>query len=107
MIKVSKSGDEIHIIAHARSFLHRQIRNIVGSLKLVGEGKWDPDDIERILLAKNRAKQALQHRPTACISWRSFINDTYLINPNALISAMLNRKSNATTPTAANREISS
>ena len=41
------------------------------------------------------------------ITHLSLISDTYLIDPNALISAMLNRKSNATTPTAANREISS
>ena len=73
MIKVSKSGDEIHISAHARSFLHRQIRNIVGSLKLVGEGKWDSDDIERILLAKNRTKAG----PTAPAEGLYFLEVIY------------------------------
>ena len=73
MIKVSKSGDEINIAAHARSFLHRQIRNIVGSLKLVGEGKWDADDIERILLAKNRAKAG----PTAPAEGLYFLEVIY------------------------------
>ena len=73
MIKVSKSGDEIHIAAHARSFLHKQIRNIVGSLKLVGEGKWDPDEIERILLAKNRAEAG----PTAPAEGLYFLEVIY------------------------------
>ena len=73
VIKVIKNGDEIHIIAHARSFLHRQIRNIVGSLKLVGEGKWDPDDIKRILLAKNRAKAG----PTAPADGLYFLEVIY------------------------------
>jgi|TARA_B100000401_G_scaffold356189_1_gene253680 tRNA pseudouridine38-40 synthase len=73
VIKVIKNGDEIHIIAHARSFLHRQIRNIVGSLKLVGEGKWDSDDIERILLAKNRTKAG----PTAPAEGLYFLEVIY------------------------------
>ena len=55
MLQVSQSNDEIHVAAHARSFLHRQVRNMVGSLKLVGEGKWSPTEVERILLAKDRA----------------------------------------------------
>ena len=73
VIKVIKNGDEIQIIANARSFLHRQIRNIVGSLKLVGEGKWDPDDIKRILLAKNRAKAG----PTAPADGLYFLEVIY------------------------------
>jgi tRNA pseudouridine38-40 synthase len=47
--------DEITITASARSFLHNQVRSIVGSLKLVGEGKWSADDIEAALRAKDRA----------------------------------------------------
>ena len=39
-LEVTASGEEIHIAASARSFLHNQVRSMVGSLKLVGEGKW-------------------------------------------------------------------
>jgi tRNA pseudouridine38-40 synthase len=56
-LSVSREGDEIHFIARARSFLHHQVRNMVGTLKLVGDGKLTPDDISRILAAKDR-KQA-------------------------------------------------
>jgi len=47
-------GDEIHITASARSFLHHQVRSMVGSLKLVGEGKWTKDDLKAALEAKDR-----------------------------------------------------
>ncbi len=54
-LDVRRAGDEIHIEASARSFLHNQVRSMVGSLKLVGEGKWQPRNIERALEAKDRA----------------------------------------------------
>ncbi|UUX51980.1 tRNA pseudouridine(38-40) synthase TruA [Nisaea acidiphila] len=54
-LTVSRVGEEIHINAHARSFLHHQIRNITGTLKLVGEGKWTRKDVEDALAAKDRA----------------------------------------------------
>lgn len=47
-------GRHIELWAEAKSFLHHQIRNITGTLKLVGEGKWTPDDVKKILDAKNR-----------------------------------------------------
>ena len=40
MLDVRRAADEIHIEASARSFLHHQVRSMVGTLKLVGEGKW-------------------------------------------------------------------
>lgn len=52
---VSRYGDEIEIIAEARSFLHHQVRSMAGSLRLVGEGKWTPQDLKRALDAKDRA----------------------------------------------------
>lgn len=52
--KVEVKGDEIHIHASARSFLHHQVRSLVGSLKLVGEGKWTKDDLKAALEAKDR-----------------------------------------------------
>jgi tRNA pseudouridine38-40 synthase len=52
--EVSRYGDEIEIVAEARSFLHHQVRSMAGSLRLVGEGKWKPIDMKRALEAKNR-----------------------------------------------------
>jgi tRNA pseudouridine38-40 synthase len=52
--EVSRYGDEIEIVAEARSFLHHQVRSMAGSLRLVGEGKWKPIDMKRALDAKNR-----------------------------------------------------
>jgi tRNA pseudouridine38-40 synthase len=55
-LDVSRWADEIHIEASARSFLHHQIRSFAGTLKLVGEGKWTPRDVEGALAAKDRAR---------------------------------------------------
>jgi tRNA pseudouridine38-40 synthase len=54
-LDVRRAGDEIHIEAAARSFLHNQVRSMVGSLKLVGEGKWQVGDMAKALAAKERA----------------------------------------------------
>ena len=55
-LDVSRRADEIHIEASARSFLHHQVRSIVGSLKLVGEGKWSARDLKAALEARDRAQ---------------------------------------------------
>jgi tRNA pseudouridine38-40 synthase len=54
-LDVAAAGDEIVIEASARSFLHNQVRSMVGSLKLVGEGKWSAGDLAAALAARNRA----------------------------------------------------
>jgi tRNA pseudouridine38-40 synthase len=54
-LDVRRAGDEVHVEASARSFLHNQVRSIVGSLKLVGEGKWQPRDMKRALEAADRS----------------------------------------------------
>lgn len=54
-LDVARSGDEVRVLAAARSFLHRQVRSMVGSLVLVGEDKWSADDLTRALEAKDRA----------------------------------------------------
>jgi tRNA pseudouridine38-40 synthase len=54
-LDVARVGDEIHVNASARSFLHHQVRSIVGSLKLVGENKWTRRDMERALQARDRS----------------------------------------------------
>lgn len=53
-LDVIQDGDEIHIRASARSFLHNQVRSLVGSLKLVGDGKWTRDDLRAALEARDR-----------------------------------------------------
>ncbi len=53
-LDVQRQGEEILIDAEARSFLHHQVRNIVGSLKLVGEGRWSESDLARALEARDR-----------------------------------------------------
>jgi tRNA pseudouridine38-40 synthase len=52
---VDRVGDEIHIEAAARSFLHHQVRSMVGCLALVGRGQWRPGDIGKALEARDRA----------------------------------------------------
>src|SRR5581483_2056735 len=53
-LDVAREGEEIRIFAKARSFLHHQVRSMVGSLALVGEGKWSADDLARALAARDR-----------------------------------------------------
>jgi tRNA pseudouridine38-40 synthase len=53
-LDVDRDGEEIFIHASARSFLHTQVRSMVGSLALVGEGRWSGDDLARALNAKDR-----------------------------------------------------
>lgn len=55
-IEITQHGDEIHFSVSAPSFLHHMVRNIVGTLKYVGEGKWTKNDIKKILDAKDRKK---------------------------------------------------
>jgi tRNA pseudouridine38-40 synthase len=55
-LSVHRVGEELQLIAEARSFLHHQVRNIVGTLRLVGEGKWSKDDLAVALAAKDRTK---------------------------------------------------
>ncbi|MGZ8309085.1 MAG: tRNA pseudouridine(38-40) synthase TruA [Rhodoplanes sp.] len=52
---VERCGEEVCIHASARSFLHHQVRSIAGSLALVGDGKWSPDDLKRALEARDRS----------------------------------------------------
>jgi len=55
-LDVTRAGDLIEIRASARSFLHNQVRSMVGSLKRVGEGGWSGDDLEAALKAADRAR---------------------------------------------------
>jgi tRNA pseudouridine38-40 synthase len=53
-LDVERHGDEIRIVASARSFLHHQVRSMTGSLVHVGDGKWSADDLARALAARDR-----------------------------------------------------
>lgn len=53
-LDVSRRGEEIHVEAREPSFLHRQVRNLVGSLTLVGQGKWDRAKLAAVLAARDR-----------------------------------------------------
>ncbi|CAA7627362.1 tRNA pseudouridine(38-40) synthase TruA [Magnetospirillum sp. SS-4] len=63
VLSVARVGEEIRIIAEARSFLHHQVRNMVGTLTLVGLGKWSPDDVGRALAARDRRAGGPTARP--------------------------------------------
>lgn len=54
-LEITKVGGEIHVAAAARSFLHHQVRSMVGCLALVGRGQWAPDDMKKALEAKDRS----------------------------------------------------
>jgi tRNA pseudouridine38-40 synthase len=54
-LDVRREGDRVLIIAEARSFLHHQVRSMVGCLALVGQGKWSAEDLAAALAARDRA----------------------------------------------------
>lgn len=54
-LEVTRLGSDVEIRAEARSFLHNQVRIMVGTLKFVGIGKWQPDDVKRALDARDRS----------------------------------------------------
>ena len=55
-LDVIRNGDLVEVHASARSFLHNQVRSMVGSLKRVGEGAWSADDLENALKAADRSR---------------------------------------------------
>jgi tRNA pseudouridine38-40 synthase len=59
LLEVGRIGEEIHIEAAARSFLHHQVRSMVGCLALVGRGQWQAADIGRALEARDRGELGL------------------------------------------------
>ncbi len=55
-LDVSRQAEMVVITSSARSFLHHQVRSMVGSLKLVGEGRWTPGDFRAALDARDRSR---------------------------------------------------
>lgn len=54
-LDVARDGDAIEVAAAARSFLHHQVRSLVGTLALAGGGRWTADDVEAALAARRRS----------------------------------------------------
>ena len=72
-ISVVREREEVRIRVAAISFLHHQVRNIVGTLKLVGEGKWTPANFQAALEARDRSAAG----PTAPAYGLYFVGVTY------------------------------
>lgn len=72
-LTVTRQGEEVHIRCRAQSFLHHQVRNFVGTLELVGQGKWSKEDVKTALEAKDRAKGG----PTAPACGLYFVEAKY------------------------------
>jgi tRNA pseudouridine38-40 synthase len=62
-LDVKRVGEEIHLEAAARSFLHHQVRSMVGCLAIVGRGQWRPEHMRRALEARDRAELGLNAPP--------------------------------------------
>lgn len=62
-LDVARDGDRLTVHASARSFLHHQVRSMVGCLALVGQGKWTQADMRDALEAKDRAALGLNAPP--------------------------------------------
>ena len=62
-LAVERVGDEVRIHAAARSFLHHQVRSMVGCLAMVGRGQWAPRDIATALAARDRSALGLNAPP--------------------------------------------
>jgi tRNA pseudouridine38-40 synthase len=55
-LEVARDGEHIRVFARARSFLHHQVRNMVGTLVQVGRGKWTAEQVGAILAARDRSR---------------------------------------------------
>jgi tRNA pseudouridine38-40 synthase len=78
-LDVRHDGDTVEIIAEARSFLHHQVRNMVGTLKLVGDGSWPIERVTAALTAHDRAAAG----PTAPPDGLCLIGVHYPVDPFA------------------------
>ena len=73
-LDVVRDGDAVNIVTSARSFLHSQVRSMVGSLVWVGEGRWSADDLQKRSTPATAPPAARSRRRTGCI-WCGWIID--------------------------------
>jgi tRNA pseudouridine38-40 synthase len=78
-LDVVRDGDVITILAEARSFLHHQVRVLAGTLRLVGDGKWKPEQVAAALAARDRGAAG----PTAPADGLFLMHVTYPLDPFA------------------------
>ncbi len=83
-LSVEKTGHIILIKARARSFLHHQVRNMVGTLKRVGTGAWSPSKVKEILEACDRR----QAGPTAP-AWGLYLTEICYEDPSETVKTIL------------------
>lgn len=62
-LDITRDGDDVYMEAEARSFLHHQVRNMIGTLVMVGEGKWTKADLKTAFEAKDRTKGGITAPP--------------------------------------------
>ena len=72
-LDVARAGDEVRVHASARSFLHHQVRSMVGTLSLAGSGRWTAEDVRAALEARDRSRCG----PTAPAAGLCFIGVDY------------------------------
>jgi tRNA pseudouridine38-40 synthase len=73
LLRVRRMGTRVEIEAAARSFLHHQVRSMVGCLELVGRGKWSEGDLKAALQARDRAALGFNAPPDGLY----FVEATY------------------------------
>jgi tRNA pseudouridine38-40 synthase len=70
-LDVTRDGDRVTVRASARSFLHHQVRSMVGCLAMVGQGRWSAADLKAALEARDRAALALNAPPDGLFFMRA------------------------------------
>lgn len=73
LLQVRRDGEAVELEVAARSFLHNQVRILAGTLKQVGIGRWTPDDVSRVLAARDRRAAG----PTAPPEGLTFLSVRY------------------------------
>lgn len=81
-LDVTRRGEVVEVVAEARSFLHHQVRNMVGTLGLVGAGRWRPEQVARALAARDRGSAGPTAPPDGlCLTGVRYPADPFAIEP--------------------------
>lgn len=74
-LSVERQGDWLSVRSHAKSYIHNQVRNMVGSLVQVGLGKWSADDLRTVLEGRNRQAAGPCAPAEGLFFWRAWYDD--------------------------------